>query len=119
MADGRNRQAERRPRPPVEPATGIGRFGRRNVLYILFVLLTIGSAILVEIGGVGGAEGPRLVALLIWFWGAGSIGFFFVNAILFVVARVRGTSVRKAVIGCGLPTGLMILLLILAQFLPA
>ena len=72
MADARNRQAERHPRPPAEPATGIARFGWRNVLYILFV-----------------------------------------------VARVTGTSVRKAAIACGLPTGLMILLLILAQFRPA
>jgi hypothetical protein len=101
------------------PEAGVGRLGRRNILYVLFVLLTIGSAILVETTGAGGTEGPRLVATLIWFWGIGSIGFFVVNAVLLMLAVVKGVSPRKAAIACALPTGLVILLLILAQFLPA
>ena len=101
------------------PETGIARFGRRNLLYILFVLLTIGSAILIEVTGASGVAGQRLVSVLVWFWGIGSIAFFVVNAVLVMLAVVKGNPARKATIGCALPTGLMILLLILAQFLPA
>lgn len=101
---------------PPAPESWVRRFGRRNVAYILFVLLTFGGAALFDATGSGVEEASQLVAAAIWFWSIGSIGFFVVNAILLIFTVVRGGSRRKAAIACGLPIGLMVLLVIAAQF---
>ena len=51
-------------------------------------------------------------------WGAGSLAFFVVNAVLVAVAIANRRSPRKALIACALPTGLILGFMILAQFMP-
>jgi hypothetical protein len=91
------------------------RFGRRNLAYIVFVFATIGFGIALEASGPGGPDRGGGVGAGLMLWGAGSIGFLAVNAVLVAVDVTRHRSPRKALIACALPLGITLVFLILAQ----
>ena len=110
--------AAQEPLPPAPPESWVRRFGRRNVAYILFVLAVIALGIALEATGPGGPDRGGGVGAGVMLWGAGSLAFFVVNAVLVAVAIANRRSPRKALIACALPTGLILGFMILAQFMP-
>lgn len=105
------------PLSPAPPESWVRRFGRRNVGYILFVIAMIGLAIAIEARDPATPDESAGVGLALMVWGAGSVAFFVINAVFMTMDLVGGRSPRKAAIACALPTGLMLGLIILAQFI--
>jgi len=109
--------ATQEPLPPAPPESWVRRFGRRNVAYILFVAAVIALGIALEATGPGGPDRGGGVGAGVMLWGAGSLAFFVVNAVLVAVAVANRRPARKALIACALPTGIMLGIVILAQFI--
>lgn len=105
------------PLSPAPRGSWVRRFGRRNVGYILFVIAMIGLAIAIEGRDPATPEESAGVGLAIMVWGAGSVGFFVINAVFVAMDLANHRSPRKAAIACALPIGLMLGLIILAQFI--
>jgi len=91
------------------------RFGRRNLGFLLFTVVTIGSGIALEASGPGGPDRGGGVGAALFVWGLGSIIFFAVNAVLVAYDVTRHRPARKALIACVLPAGILLAFLLLAQ----
>ena len=101
---------------PQPPSAGwIRRLGRRNIGYILFVVLLIPLGIAMEASGPHGpdAGGGIMSALLLW--GIASAVFFVANAALAIAALVKGRPPGKPLIACALPIGIVIGALLLEE----
>jgi cbb3-type cytochrome oxidase subunit 1 len=94
----------------------VASIGGANIGYMVFVVslvvLGVTQSVLDRSYGGGGPQfsGSYLAAPLFWvlFMGGGpilmvSVVFFAVNAVLAIVALVRGRSAAKPLIGCALP----------------
>jgi hypothetical protein len=90
------------------------RFGRRNLAYIAFVVLLIPFGIALEASGPGGPDRGGGVGAAVMIWGIGSLAFFVVNAVLLVFALVRSQPAAKAFVACALPSGLIVVSMLLA-----
>jgi hypothetical protein len=84
-------------------------FGYRNLAYLAFVAALVSLTPLLD-APVDREDGGGL-GLALSLWAAVSIAFFLTNAVLAVIAAVRGSSLRGASIACTLP----VLWLIAAQ----
>lgn len=109
--------AAHEPLPPAPPESWIRRFGRRNLGYVLFVLAVVALGIALEASGPGGPDRVGGVGVGLMLWSAGSLMFFIVNAVLVATDLAKHRSPRKALIACALPAGIMLGLMILAQFI--
>ena len=78
-------------------------WGRRNLAYLLFVIILIPIANLLEAGGPGGPDAGGGIMLGLIVWGLVSLVFFVVNAIMLITALVKGASAMKPFIACLLP----------------
>jgi hypothetical protein len=54
------------------------------------------------------------VGAAVLIWAIGSLAFFFVSAVLLIIAPARGHPVAKAGIACALPVGPIIVSMMLA-----
>jgi hypothetical protein len=101
--------------PPKEPLWR--RFGRRNLLYVAFVILLIPLGIALEATGPGGPDRGGGVGGAVLAGGLVSLAFFLVNAVLAGVALAKGRPARIALIACALPAGLVLGLCLLAALI--
>lgn len=97
-----------------ERATWIRRFGRRNLSYILFVILLFPLAYLLEAGGLSGPDAGGGWVAGFMLWGLVSLIFFVSNAGLLIWALAKGRPALKPFIACLLPV-LLILGTLLAE----
>ena len=103
------------PKGPTAREPWLRRFGRRNLGFLLFTVVTIASGIALEATGPGGPDRGGGVGGALLIWGLGSISFFAVNAVLVAYDITRHRSPRKALIACVLPAGILLAFFLLAQ----
>ena len=97
------------PKPDATPAaTWINRFGRRNIAYILFVILLIPFGVAMEASGPRGPDAGGGIMFALILWGIVSALFVLANAVLVIAALVKGRPPGKALIGCALPIAIVI-----------
>ena len=105
-----------KPGPASPPAASwIGRLGRRNLAYLLFVALLIPLGIALEASGPRGPDSGGGIMLALMLFGAGSALFFLANAALAIVALAKRRPAGKALIGCALPFVVIIGALLLEE----
>jgi hypothetical protein len=84
------------------------RFGRRNIAYAAFVVLLVPFGMVLEATGPTGPDRGGGIMAALMLWGIGSLAFFVVNAILLVVALVKGRPAAKPAIACALPFAIIV-----------
>jgi len=98
--------------PPPEPVSASlpwwRRIGRRNILYVLFVVLLIPASILLESTGPSGPDSGGGLMAGFMLWSLVSFGFFVVNAILLIVALVQNRPLTKPFLACILPVAIVL-----------
>jgi hypothetical protein len=95
------------------------RFGYRNIAYLASIPLLIILAIALEASGARGPDAHGAGGAAVMIWGIGSTVFFLVNAVLAIVALIRGQPAAKPAIACALPLGLMLLALLFMEIVEA
>lgn len=103
--------------PPREdvPVSWLARFGRRNVAYIVFVVLLVPFALALEASGPQGPDAGGGVMAGIMLWALVSAVFFLVNAILLIVALSRNAPAGKPFLACALPAAVVIGVIVLSE----
>jgi hypothetical protein len=101
------------PTPPPGPRRWWQRFGRRNLLYIAFLLLLVPFGIALEASGPGGPDRGGGVGAAVMIGALGSVAFFLVNAVLAIIALARGRPAETAMIACALPLALVVFMFLL------
>jgi hypothetical protein len=91
------------------------RFGRRNWLYLAFVILLIPFGIALEASGPGGPNRGGGVAAALMLGGIGTALFFVVNAALLIIALVKKRPAGKPAIACALPIAIVLGMLLLEE----
>jgi hypothetical protein len=79
------------------------KFGQRNILYIGFVVLLIPFGMALDGRRLAGTQSLGGLAFALMLCGTVSLGFFLINAGLFVFDLAKGRRVAKPLIGCALP----------------
>lgn len=78
-------------------------WGRRNLLYTVFVIFLIPLANILEANGPQGPDAGGGIMLGLIIWALVSLVFFVVNAILLIIALVKNRDGMKPFIACLLP----------------
>jgi len=104
-----------RPSGPSRPLAG---FGMRNVVYLVFVVLLIPLSYALEAGGPKGPDAGGGIAFGLTLWAVVSLVFFLVNAVLAIVAGIRGRPAGPALIACALPPGIILVVMATQSIFP-
>jgi len=91
------------PEPASPPTPWYRLLGRRNLAYAAFTVLLIPAAIWLESTGPRGPDSGGGIMAGLMLWGLASLAFFAVNAVLAVVAIVKGRPLAKPLLACALP----------------
>jgi hypothetical protein len=89
------------------------RFGRRNIAYLIFLMLLVPFGIALEASGPRGPDSGGGVGAAVLLGGLASAAYLAVNAVLAVVALIRGRPLAKPLIACALPIAIVLLMLLL------
>ena len=81
----------------------VSRVGRRNIGYIIFVVLLIPLALLLEENGPSGPDAGGGIMFGLIVWALVSVAFFVINLILLIRDLARQRPAAKAFIACALP----------------
>ncbi len=103
------------PRPQKADARWWQRFGRRNIAFLIFLALLVPFGIALEASGPRGPDSGGGVGAAVLLGGVVSAAFLAVNAVLAVVALIRGRPPAKALIACALPIAIVLLMLLLEE----
>jgi hypothetical protein len=95
------------------------RFGYRNIAYLASIPLLIVLAVTLEASGAQGPDARGAGGAAVLIWGIGSTVFFLVNAVLAIIALVRGQPAAKPAIACAMPLGLVLLTLLFLEIMEA
>lgn len=96
--------------PP--PAGWLGRWGRRNLAYIVFVAILIPAANALEASGPQGPDSGGGIMFGLIVWGLVSLVFFIANAILLIIALAKNGNALKPFIACLLPVLVIVVVLV-------
>lgn len=86
----------------------VARFGHRNISYIVFVIILIPLAYLLEAGGPSGSDAGGGLMAGIMLWGVVTLAFFVGNLGLLIWALAKGQPALKPFIACLLPVLLIV-----------